>query len=149
MTKQDVIDKINNYTIPPYINDIDERLVVYLEDVLLNPIQHNKYEILAVFRFLDLCKKYSLNRKETKKFFKFYECLKFPSNKGMQSFKLTPIQCFVFASIYGFYKEDGNRLVRDALLFIPRKWSKTTSVAACAIYDLLVGENDAQAYVRF
>lgn len=53
----------------------------------------------------------------------------------------------MFANIYGFYKEDGTRLIRDALLFIPRKFSKTTSVAACAIYDLLFGENDAQSYV--
>ena len=63
------------------------------------------------------------------------------------SFRLTPVQIFQFANIYGLCKKDGRRLVRDALLYVPRKFSKTTSVAACAIYDLLFGPADAQAYV--
>lgn len=148
MNKQEVVQKITDYEIPvERLNEIDNRLHQYIDEVLSHPDDHNKYEILGVFRFLDFLQKYEFRDKEAKKFFTFYECLKFPSNKGMQSFKLTPMQVFVFSHIYGFYKEDGNRLTRDALLFIPRKWSKTTSVSACAIYDLLFGENDAQAYV--
>lgn len=148
MTKLEVVQKITDYDIPvKRLNEIDKRLHQYIDEVLSHPDDHNKYEILGVFRFLDFLQKYEFRDKEAKKFFTFYECLKFPSNKGMKSFKLTPMQVFVFSHIYGFYKEDGNRLTRDALLFIPRKWSKTTSVSACAIYDLLFGENDAQAYV--
>lgn len=151
MTKNEVIEKIKYYTVPEEVlNAIDSRLHIYLKEVLDNPTQHNKYEILAVFRFLDFLLREDLEfkSKEVKKFVKFYECLKFPSNKGMQSFKLTPIQVFQFANILGFYKKGGEyRLCRDALLFVPRKFSKTTSVASLAIYDLLFGENDAQSYV--
>ena len=109
MNKNEVIDKIKTYTIPTdRLNEIDSRLHIYINEVLSNPHKHNKYEILAVFRFLDFFKRDDLifKNKEVKKFIKFYEILKFPSNKGMQSFKLTPIQVFQFANILGFYKKD-------------------------------------------
>lgn len=151
MKKNDVIERIASYIIPTQqLNKIDTRLTDYITEVLSNPNDHNKYEILGVFRFLDFLNREDLEfrTKEVKKFFTFYECLKFPSNKGMESFKLTPIQCFQFASILGFYKkESGYRLCREALLFVVRKFSKTTSVASLAIYDMLFGDSDAQAYV--
>lgn len=151
MTKNEVIEKIKLYEIPTeQLIKIDSRLHIYVDEVLNNPNHHNKYEILAVFRFLDFLKRDDLifNIKEIKKFIVFYENLKFPSNKGMQSFELTPVQIFQFSCILGFYKkESGYRLCREALLFVPRKFSKTTSVASLAIYDTLFGDSDAQAYV--
>lgn len=38
------------------------------------------------------------------------------------------------------------RLVREAILFVPRKFSKTTSTAALAVDELLFGDANAQAY---
>ncbi len=130
-----------------YYDSIDVRLSDYINDNLTNPGGHNAYEILGVMRFIHLCDKYYFNVKKFKKFVRFYELLKFPSENGQMSFRLTPVQIFQFANIYGLCKKDGNRLVRDALLYVPRKFSKTTSVAACAIYDMLFGAADAQAYV--
>ena len=151
MTKNEVIEKIKDYEIPvEQLIKIDSRLHIYVDEVLNNPNHHNKYEILAVFRFLDFLKRDDLifNIKEIKKFIVFYEHLKFPSQKGMQSFELTPVQIFQFSNILGFYKkESGYRLCREALLFVARKFSKTTSVASLAIYDTLFGDSDAQAYV--
>lgn len=151
MTKDEVILRIKDYEIPTELLDnIDSRITQYVIDNLTNYDEHNKYEILAVLRFLDFLQREDLvlKKNEVKKFFTFYETLKFPSNKGMQSFQLTPNQCFIFANILGFYyKESGYRVCRDALLFCPRKWSKTTSVASLAIFDCLFGDSDAQAYV--
>lgn len=151
MTKNEVIEKIKDYEIPiEQLDNIDNRITQYVIDNLTNYDEHNKYEILAVLRFLDFLQREDLvlKKNEVKKFFTFYETLKFPSNKGMQSFQLTPNQCFIFANILGFYyKESGYRVCRDALLFCPRKWSKTTSVASLAIFDCLFGDADAQAYV--
>lgn len=130
-----------------YLEQIDDRLITYITNVLDEEDKHNKYEILAVFRFLDFIEKYSFDVSKFKKFVKFYEYLRFPSEQGQKSFKLTPVQVFQFASIYGFIKDDGYRLCNDALLYVPRKFSKTTSVAACAIFDLLFGPSDAQAYI--
>jgi phage terminase large subunit-like protein len=152
MNKAQVLEKL-----PDYLNSfkedkdfyqgIDERLFFYMDNVLSNPDKHNAYEILAVFRFMNLTDKYDFNILKFNKFVRFYESLAFPSEIGLQCFKLTPVQIFQFANIYGLYKEDGYRLCNDALLYVPRKFSKTTSVAACAIYDLMFGPNDAQAYV--
>lgn len=130
-----------------YLDRIDDRLTTYISNVLSTPDEHNKFEILGCFRFLDFTDKYEFNVSKFKKFVKFYELLQFPSENGQMSFKLTPVQVFQFASILGFKKDNGYRLCTDALLYVPRKFSKTTSVAALAIWDLLFGPSDAQAYV--
>ncbi|MFK2346188.1 terminase large subunit domain-containing protein, partial [Bacteroides fragilis] len=38
------------------------------------------------------------------------------------------------------------RLVRRAILFVPRKFSKTTSSSSLAVSELLFGDANAQAY---
>lgn len=81
------------------------------------------------------------------KFFRFYETLRFNGAFGRTRYTLTPVQCFQFASIFGPSQDDGSRLVRTAYIFVPRKFSKTTSAASLAVYDLLFGDYNAQAYV--
>lgn len=130
-----------------YLDSIDCRLNTYIKEVLNTPNSHGKYEILGVFRFLDFIDKYDFAVSKFKKFVRFYELLQFPSENGQLSFKLTPVQVFQFANIYGFLKDNGYRLCNDALLYVPRKFSKTTSVAACAIWDLMFGPSDSQVYV--
>ena len=72
---------------------------------------------------------------------------------------MTPIQIFQYANIFGFYREveiedeSGKtvkvlrRLTEQAILFVPRKFSKTTSSASIAVYEMLAGDANAQAYV--
>ena len=151
MKKEEVISKIPEYydTLPSkskITDSVDPRLTVYIYAVLENPDLHGKYEILSVFRFLDFLDRYELKKKRVRKYIAFYESLSFPAAKGMQSFQLTPVQVFQFTNILGFYNGD-KRICREALLFVPRKFSKTTSVGSLAIYDLLFGDSDAQAYV--
>jgi len=134
--------------VPSYqLQNTDKRLVNYLYSVIDNPNDHNLYELLSVKRFFYLLDKYIFKPNEVKKFITFYERLKFSGVKGKTRYKLTPVQVFQFANILGFYKDKEKRLCRDALLFVPRKFSKTTSVASLAIYDLLFGDSNAQAYV--
>lgn len=93
MTKNEVIEKIKYYTVSEEsLNAIDSRLHSYIKEVLDNPKQHNKYEILAVFRFLKFLQREDLEfkSKEVKKFVKFYECLKFPSNKRNAIIQVNP-----------------------------------------------------------
>lgn len=134
--------------VPSYqLQNTDKRLVNYLYSVIDNPNDHNLYELLSVKRFFYLLERYIFKPNEVKKFITFYERLKFSGVKGKTRYKLTPVQVFQFANILGFYKDKEKRLCRDALLFVPRKFSKTTSVASLAIYDLLFGDSNAQAYV--
>lgn len=125
--------------------EVDERLECYVEEVAGNPDGHNLYEQLAVMRFLRMADKYGINATEVQRFFTFYENLYFPGKTGLQRYRLTPVQAFQFASIYGFWN-NGHRVVREAVLFVPRKFSKTTSSASLAIADLLFGDANAESY---
>lgn len=127
--------------------DTDKRIGDYVFGVIDHPDAHNLYEILGVRRFLQMLDKYDWKPKRVKRFFKFYEALRFSGIRGRTRYKLTPVQAYQFANIYGFTRDDGRRLIRTAYLFVPRKFSKTTSCAALAVYDMLFGDNNAQAYV--
>lgn len=127
------------------LSEVDERLEAYVRSVSADPDGHNLYEQLAVARFLRLCEKYGINATEVWQFCAFYESLYFPGTSGQQRYRLTPVQYFQFASIFAFW-QDGRRVVREAVLYVPRKFSKTTSTASLAIYDLLYGDNNAESY---
>ena len=146
--KQKVSDELRSIDVLSYqLKDTDERLNTYILSVINNPESHNLYEQLSVKRFFQFLKKYEFRSVKVKRFIVFYEKLKFTGAKGSTRYKLTSVQVFQFANIYGFYKENDKRVTRDALLFVPRKFSKTTSVASIAIEDLLFGDKNAQAYV--
>lgn len=127
--------------------ETDKRIGDYVFSVIDNPEAHNLYEILGVRRFLRMLDKYEWKAKRVRHFFKFYETIRFSGLRGRTRYKLTPVQAYQFANIYGFARSDGRRLIRTAYLFVPRKFSKTTSCAAMAVYDMLFGDNNAQAYV--
>lgn len=127
--------------------ETDKRIGEYVLGVIDNPEGHNLYEILGVRRFLRMLDEYEWKPGRVKRFFKFYQALRFSGLKGRTRYKLTPVQAFQFANIFGFARADGRRLIRTAYLFVPRKFSKTTSCAALAVYDMLFGDNNAQAYV--
>lgn len=125
----------------------DARIEDYVLGVIDYPEKHNLYELLAVRRFFSMLGKYDWRVKRVKRFFKFYEVLRFNGTHGRTRYKLTPVQCFQFANIFGFVDKEGRRLIRTAYIFVPRKFSKTTSAASLAVYDMLFGDNNAQAYV--
>lgn len=118
--------------------ETDKRIGDYVFSVIDNPEAHNLYEILGVRRFLKMLDKYEWKAKRVRHFFKFYETIRFSGLRGRTRYKLTPVQAYQFANIYGFARSDGRRLIRTAYLFVPRKFSKTTSCAAMAVYDMLL-----------
>ena len=128
-----------------HLERVDPRLYVYVSCVRDNPTEHNLWEQLAVERFLRMTLKYGINTTEVRRFYLFYESLYFPGKQGMQHYRLTPVQCFQFASVYGFWQH-GRRIVRECCLFVPRKFSKTTSGAAFPLYDLFFGDANAECY---
>ena len=144
--KIDVSARLADVTIADYrLCEVDVRLEQYVTEVAENPAAHNLYEQLAVLRFFRMADKYGINATEVQRFFTLYENLHFPGKTRLQKYKLTPVQAFQFASIYGFWN-DGRRVVREAILFVPRKFSKTTSSASLVIDDLLYGDANAESY---
>lgn len=129
-----------------HLGRLDRRLLTYTTAVAKNPGQHNLFEQLAVRRFFRMIDKYGLNIGAVRRFFTLYESLSFPGKDGLQTYRLTPVQAFQFASVQGFWR-DGRRVVREVCLYVPRKFSKTTSSAAFAVDDLLYGEANAESYI--
>ena len=146
--KARTLERLQEVNVEDYaLDQTDIRLKDYVKSAISHPDDHNLYELLSILRFFRLLDAYIFKPTEVKKFIVFYENLKFSGLKGRVKYRLTPIQVFQFANILGFYRTPEKRLCRDALLFVPRKYSKTTSVASLPIYDLLFGDANAQAYV--
>ena len=144
--KADVSRRLAAIDIGAYrLDRVDARLVAYTSAVAADPAGHNLYEQLAVARFFRMCGRYGLDAGEVNRFFTLYENLYFPGKAGHRRYELTPVQAFQFASIHGFW-HGGRRVVREAALFVPRKFSKTTSTAALAVDDLLYGDANAECY---
>lgn len=169
--KKGYTDRLTSVDLDRYnLRKIDGRLFSYIYGVQSCPEGHNLYEVLSVLKFLRLMDTYTFQKKRVKVFVALYESLKFSGINGRRSYKLTPVQYFQFASILGFYRWEDigsvedmterkkgtkvvngrvmelRRLVREAILFVPRKFSKTTSTASLAVNDLLFGDANAQAY---
>lgn len=122
------------------------RLREYLAD-LQNGERHNVYEQLAGARFFELLGRYRYRPSRVARLVVLFESLPMPSSRGREFSVCTACELFQFASIYGFFKDDGTRLVTEALLFVPRKYGKTTLCAVLALEDVLFGDADAEAYI--
>ncbi|BEG98114.1 terminase TerL endonuclease subunit [Bacteroides sedimenti] len=146
--KTETVSRLESIAVGRYnLEATDERLLEYVQNCISDPDGHNVYELLSILRFFSFLDKYEFRTGDVKAFILFYEYLRFSGVKGATRYKLTPVQVFQFANIKGFYYPGTpKRVIRDALLFVPRKFSKTTSVAALAIEDLLFGDANAQAY---
>ena len=116
--------------------DTDRRLEDYVTSVIDNPDAHNIYELLKIRRFFQLLDKYDWKAKRVKRKIKLYERIKFSGTSGRTRYRLTPVQVFQMAHIFGFARPDGRRLIRVVYIFVPRKFSKTTWAAFLAVDDL-------------
>nr|DAO54715.1 MAG TPA: Large Terminase [Caudoviricetes sp.] len=127
----------------------DSRLLVYYRGLLLEPREHNVFELLEALRCLRryLSGRYIWRVDKVRAFIRYYEVTKFSGIDGRKCYKLTPIQVFQFSNILGWYISEERRLIREAIIFVPRKFSKTTSSASLAFYELLFGDSNAQAYI--
>lgn len=145
--KAEVSEELAVLDIDSYdLSAIDERLTVYAKSVAAAPLEHNVWEQLALRRFFRLADRYGLDRVAIQRFFTFYEGLYFPGKSGYQRYRLTPVQCFQFASVYGFWN-GRKRIVRECVLYVPRKFSKTTGTASFALYDLILGDANGEIYI--
>lgn len=127
---------------------LDKKYTEYAEKVIKGEIVACEYVKLACSRYLDLLKRKDVYFKPEKadKVINFISKLKhFTGSHNNKPFILQEWQKFIIYSIYGFYKEDGTRLVRNAYIEVARKNGKTALVAAMCLYHLIAdGENNAQ-----
>lgn len=127
---------------------VDKKYTEYAEKVINGEIVACEYVKLACSRYLKLLQRKDVYFKSEKadKVINFISKLKhFTGSHNGKPFILQEWQKFIIYSIYGFYKEDGTRLVRNAYIEVARKNGKTALVAAMCLYHLIAdGENNAQ-----
>lgn len=123
------------------------RLRSYIEECASHCEGHNLYELLAILSFFRKCREYLFFGEMAARVVRLAEGLPQPSAQGRVYVTLSPVQVFQYANIYGFYTKAGKRLTREVLLFVPRKFGKTTTAATFALNDALFGDSDAEAYI--
>lgn len=157
--KELAVAKLHKHNINDYnLSTTDIRLETYIRACYDNPDEHNAYELLAINRFLNFLGKYDFRSVEVKRFIYFYEHIPFTGKRGQSFYDMTPVQVFQIANIKGFYYPEyvddvtgevvkNRRLCTEALLFVPRKFGKTTQLAGFACEELLFGDDNAQVFV--
>lgn len=129
--------------------DIDGRIVSYAQDCVRCDVDmHNLYELLGLRKFIRMLDTYPFNLEKVRKIFAAYETLKFSGLRGRTCYRLTPIQCFMFASTFGFMRsrDDWRRVVTEAVYFIPRKFSKTTIGAFLQFWFFFFEDANSEGY---
>lgn len=125
----------------------DKRIFQYVNACILNPEAHNIDELLGLRHFFQKCQRFpDWQGRKVRQFITFIENLPFNTDSG-KTIRLSPIQCFQFANIFGFVGNDGRRLTRTAYIFVPRKFGKTTMIAGLGIWDFLFGPADGEQYI--
>ena len=121
----------------------------YAQDVIDGKEVAGNHIRLAVERFYVLIEKYEFREKKVDDVIFFFSKLKHYTGKHAgKPFLLQPWQAFIIASIYGFYKEDGSRLVRNAYIEISRKNGKTAFAVGMGLYGLIADEESgAEVYL--
>lgn len=143
----------------------DPRLKAYILEVARHPERHNIYEIAGVLRWYMLVNKYDWNYKLLRTFITYYEtCCIFNGNDGPSRYKVTPVLYFMLSVIYGLQVPEStrkaringrvvtqtvraHRLIRFDIWYVPRKFSKTTNMAAIATFDLLFGDFNSHVFM--
>ncbi len=151
--KRDFVAVLRGCEIPSVLDDTDSRIRAYIEHVATHvegdDDVHNIYEVAACVKFLRLFERYDFQPEAVQRFILLYESLYFSGLKGRRRYAMTPIQVFITAGIFGFWTRDDEprRVVREAILFIPRKFAKTTFLAALALNDFLFGDANGEVYM--
>lgn len=124
----------------------DPRIVQYCEAVISEPHAHNLFELLGLKRFLSFFGKYAFLPGMVKKQIYILEFFKYPGTSGIETITLSPIQAYAIAGIFGFWKTAQKRLVENVLLFVPRKFGKTTIISGISASELIFGDANGQIY---
>lgn len=119
----------------------------YIEGILSGEIVVGSLMRQCVLRFLELRKRYEFKEKKVKRVLNFFALLRhFKGKTAGKQFILEPWQEFLVAYIFGFYKNDGRRLIRNVYIEMARKQGKTAFASGLALYCAF-GDGEAGAEV--
>lgn len=147
--KKKVADVIGDYLtadIRQALFSADPRIPRYCEAVIREPHAHNLFELLGLKRFLSFFGKYDFQPLKVKQQIFILESFRYPGTNGTETITLSPIQTYAIAGIYGFWKSPEKRLAENVLLFVPRKFGKTTIMSGVSASELIFGDANGQIY---
>lgn len=124
----------------------DPRILTYCEAVINEPHAHNLFELLGLKRFLSFFGKYSFEPLKVKQQIFIIESFRYPGANGTESITLSPIQAYAISGIFGFWKSLTKRVAENVLLFVPRKFGKTTIMSGISASELIFGDANGQIY---
>ena len=141
--KQRCVDELVE-ALPRYrerLDEIDHRLVEYIEDAISNNASHaNLYELLGIRKELRLMDSYDLDPERVKRSLRAIEGqwangrhvkggLKFSTPRGSQHVRLMPFQVWLIFEIYAFKVDVSmEREYHDGDMLLPTEWVKDGEV---------------------
>ena len=141
--KQRCVDELIE-ALPRYrerLNEIDHRLVEYIEDAISNNASHaNLYELLGIRKELRLMSSYDIDPERVKRSLRAIEGqwangrhvkggLKFATPRGSQHVRLMPFQAWLIFEIYAFKVDVSmERTYHDGDMLLPTEWVKDGEV---------------------
>lgn len=121
----------------------------YALDVLAGKITACKYIKCACERYLEFFNKYEYRADKVEKVINFISKLKhFKGKHNGKPFILMPWQVFIVSAIFGFYRENGKRVVNNVYIEIARKNGKTAFIGAISLY-MLIADGESGAEIDF
>lgn len=131
------------------LKEISPLLWTYALDVVREDIDiHNEMELLGFRKFLRILDTYPINIKKVQHVYSVFDYMTFDGLNGRKHYPMTPIQAYILAAIFGPMRsrEQQIRLVTDAVLYVVRKFAKTTLAGFIAFYFLMYEDANAEVY---
>lgn len=131
-----------------YIERQFKKAVKYAKDVEEGNIVVNQYIKQAVKRQREFEKKYYFSKEAVERVYGFMYFVNLTQKGKVKRLELIPWQAWTMYNMFGFFKdkEFKHRLTREAIIYLSRKASKTTTASLLAIYALLKEERNQEAY---
>ncbi len=111
------------------------KLTDYIDGITTGNIISNRYEKLAVERFIKFKSKYSYKEKELIKVLRFFSLLNIANGNKIEQINLLPHQIFWLANFYALYTVNENRLFTTAYIETAKKSGKSSFSSCLSIYE--------------
>jgi phage terminase large subunit-like protein len=111
-----------------------QKLEDYISSITGGTVLVNKFEKLAVERFIEHKTKYIYKESEVIKALRFFSLLNIQIKNEVKQTDIMPFQMLWLASIVGLYKDDSTVLYNQSYVLVAKKNNKTGFAALMAIY---------------
>lgn len=142
--------KLDVLSIDGYIEEMHRRSQGYIDGVLSGEILTNKWIKLQVLRCENDKNREDIfwDKSAVDLAFKFFSFIMIPIKGNPEQFKLTDYQAWIISQLFGWYRNDGTRKYRYAIIYTARKSGKTMfSVVVMLLLSYYDNVFDSEVYL--